>query len=180
MEQLTPELERRLQVEELWARRTVLADSMNALRRERFRAQHSLLTRFGTPAAPPDTKFEHAQTAQADAAPIQNVEASIPPVRRRWLWGPAMAGLVGLFALLGAGAPGLIAQARGRLAVIMVPAVPAAPVHVARAKAGPSPDIRAEVAARIAAALGSQPHSAETLRALQSDPQAFDQTHPAP
>lgn len=48
MEQITPELERRLQVEELWARRNVLADSMNAWRRERFRAQRSLLARFGT------------------------------------------------------------------------------------------------------------------------------------
>ena len=48
MEKITPELERRLQVEELWARRNVLADSMNAWRRERFRAQRSLLARFGT------------------------------------------------------------------------------------------------------------------------------------
>ena len=30
MEQLTPELERRIQVEELWGRRVVLEETMNA------------------------------------------------------------------------------------------------------------------------------------------------------
>jgi hypothetical protein len=55
MDQLTPELERRLQVEELWARRNVLADSINARRKERFHAQQAALFQLGTPFAPAGT-----------------------------------------------------------------------------------------------------------------------------
>ena len=46
MDRLTPELERRLQVEELWARRNVLADSINSERKQRFLAQYAAANQF--------------------------------------------------------------------------------------------------------------------------------------
>lgn len=45
MENLTPELERRLQVEEAWARRTVFEDFMNASRHQRFLERKNLFYR---------------------------------------------------------------------------------------------------------------------------------------
>jgi hypothetical protein len=45
MENLTPELERRLQVEESWARRIVFEDLMNASRHQRFLERKSLFYR---------------------------------------------------------------------------------------------------------------------------------------
>ena len=41
---LSPEIERRLQVEELWARRSVLEDVMNAERRQVFTQRYASLT----------------------------------------------------------------------------------------------------------------------------------------
>ena len=41
---LSPEIERRLQVEELWARRSVLEDLMNAERRQVFVQRYASLT----------------------------------------------------------------------------------------------------------------------------------------
>jgi hypothetical protein len=41
---LSPEIERRLQVEELWARRTVLADMMNAERLQLYTRRYTKLT----------------------------------------------------------------------------------------------------------------------------------------
>lgn len=178
MEQLTPELERRLQVEELWARRTVLAESMNALRRERFFAQHSLLTRFGTPVAAQQAPQEDAGLPDAPP-PVEDTSA--PTAGTRWPWKAAAAGAVAAMALLAASTPGVLAQAQGRLSVLLAQTPsPAEPPRLTQARRDTPVDIRAEVAARIAAALGNQPHTSDTLRALQSDPQAFDQTHPAP
>lgn len=49
MDQLTPELQRKLQVEELWTCRNALADSINAERRQRFHAQYASSVQFGAP-----------------------------------------------------------------------------------------------------------------------------------
>jgi hypothetical protein len=51
MDKLTPELERRLQVEELWARRNVLADSINSERKRRFLAQYVAATQINASVA---------------------------------------------------------------------------------------------------------------------------------
>lgn len=48
METLTPELERRLQIEELWARRLVLCDPINQHRLDRYQARRALLCLNGT------------------------------------------------------------------------------------------------------------------------------------
>ena len=70
MEQLTPELERRLQVEELWARRNVLNDSMNARRCERFRTRHQMLSRLGTQALPLPAHMPPPDAATDSVAPV--------------------------------------------------------------------------------------------------------------
>src|SRR5215210_8197263 len=48
MEELTPELERRLQVEEAWARRTVLSDMINASRLEHYVARRAFVRLYVT------------------------------------------------------------------------------------------------------------------------------------
>src|ERR1700761_8400533 len=63
MEQITSELEHRIQVEELWARRNVLAAAMNADRRERFYAKYNLMSRFGALPIP-------AAVLEADETPV--------------------------------------------------------------------------------------------------------------
>lgn len=94
MDQLTPELERRIQVEELWARRNVLSDLMNQDRLERHQAKRLLMCLNGTLAAEPP-KMRQAKAPSAPNRP------------RRWigqqslvqgLWGAAAALLVVIIA----------------------------------------------------------------------------------
>jgi hypothetical protein len=95
MDQLTPELERRIQVEELWARRNVLSDLMNQERLERHQAKRLLMCLNRTLAAEPPKKVRQAE------AP------STPNRQRGWmgqqslvqgLWGAAAALLVVIIA----------------------------------------------------------------------------------
>jgi hypothetical protein len=173
MEQLTPELERRLQVEELWARRNVLADAINARRRERFYAQHAHMTQFGTVPALPATDEAEPEApiielvAQQAAAKPQAVEA-VPKRKTRHAWlvaVPAMAAAILLAVTLAPMTLGL-----PHALALSYPA--AAPHSVVRstlaAHNAPTPDLKTEVAARIAAAMAHNAHSPQDLQALQS------------
>lgn len=172
MEQLTPELERRLQVEELWARRNVLADSMNAMRRERFQIQYSLLTRFGTSQAimpSPDGPRCHPPQATVHVEIM-----SEPPPGRRLPWMSGIAVVVAAGLLLNADLPyaDLMARARDGIGHYLPYLKP--PHRPAGHTAGRVPaDMRMEVASGIAAAMGSRPHGPTVLRVLQSDSRIF-------
>lgn len=186
MDQLTPELERRLQVEELWARRNVLADSMNACRLEHFREQYSLLTHFGTKGqrVPSSRDTPDALAGQQDksAAPFGLCPA-VPPdplaasaTRRAWWIGaPALAAVILVLAAADPLQGNAVIPGAGLHALLSGP-TQTAQTHAAgpalRADVAPSqhdlPDLRAQVAAEIAASMGHQAHSPEILRALQS------------
>jgi hypothetical protein len=108
MDQLTPELERRIQVEELWARRNVLSDLMNQDRLERHQAKRLLMCLNGTLAAEPPK--------------VQQAKAPSTPDRQRgWigqqslvqgLWGAAAALLVVIIATAEPQAAALHARVR--------------------------------------------------------------------
>lgn len=177
MDALTPELERRLQVEELWARRQVLADSINARRLEYFQARRTLLIRFGTAgeSAPVSDKPEEP-IEQPDSSPrpldLRHAmpAAGLPiavPVRSIWWLGATVA--TAFVLLLGANIPfeKLASTARSEFDVFLPGIVrlvrshePASvPAHLTHASLGVSgpPNLRAEAAAEIAASLGHQP-----------------------
>jgi hypothetical protein len=173
MEQLTPELERRLQVEELWARRNVLSDSINARRRDNFRARHIMLSRLGTQALPlpahviPEPPAEEMLlTPQMSAPqPMRPVPAHEPSVLPRVIGFIGAAAAAGLLLAVGLQNTNIISGAGAQLDIYMPrliqmiyshaqPAAVSAPPHAqAHARAGDvhAPDLRAEVAAQIAA-----------------------------
>jgi len=74
MEEITPELERRLQVEEAWARRTVLSDMMNERRLAAYGTRRMLL-RFHTADFSADAIAAPAKTLQpqSDSAALKNI-----------------------------------------------------------------------------------------------------------
>ena len=74
---LPPEIQRRLQVEELWARRNVLAELMNAERLEVYAQRRSL--RSPALFAPIDTVWrDKLARPSATVVPINNRKASAP------------------------------------------------------------------------------------------------------
>jgi len=88
MDQLTPELERKLQVEELWARRNVLADSINARRKEKFLAQQAVLFQLSTPFLTAETpvpkqaqREEHAEASKLGKTALSARTPSLTPSR---------------------------------------------------------------------------------------------------
>jgi hypothetical protein len=173
MEQLTPELERRLQVEELWARRNVLNDSMNARRCERFRTRHQMLSRLGTQALPLPA---HMPPPDAATDPVTPVVLTMParPMRpilvpdspggARRVWGVAgLAAAAMLLLAIGFQNNDMIAGARAQFQAAVprlmqmiahpgLASAPATPPHATVGRASP-PDLRAEVSAEIAAAM---------------------------
>jgi hypothetical protein len=185
MDQFTPELERRLQVEELWARRNVLADSMNVCRLERFREQYSLLTHFGTKGQrvpSRDTPHTLAGLQDKSAAPLglrpavsPNLPAASAARRVWWIGAPALAAVILVLAaadpLQGkAVIPGAAFHAllSGPLQTAQPNVVGPAPRADVALSQHDLPDLRAQVAAEIAASMGHRAHSPEILRALQS------------
>jgi hypothetical protein len=69
---LPPEIQRRLQVEELWARRNVLAELMNAERLKVYSARHALLW---------PTRFPAIDMVWKD--PLAKPSATIVPMKNR-------------------------------------------------------------------------------------------------
>ncbi len=164
MEQLTPELERRLQVEELWARRNVLCDSINAHRRERFQARRLMLSRLGTQALPlpahvvPEVLDVSSGPVLAMRAPrpMRPTLAAEPSGARRALRLAGFAAAAGLLLAIGLQDSDLGVTTRFEtymprlIGMVFHRAPPPSPMHAAATR---PPDLRAEVAAEIAAAI---------------------------
>ena len=186
MEALTPELERRLQVEELWARREVLAESINARRLEYFQARRILLTRLGTAAesAPASDKPEEPVQQQDSSSKPLDLRHGMPAVElpiaitARSFWWIGAAAATTIVLVLGTSIPltELASTARVEFNVFLPRIVrlvqsheqAPAPSHLTHASLSvvDPPDLRAEVAAEIADALpptaiGSVPHRAQ-------------------
>jgi hypothetical protein len=79
MEELTPELERRVQVEEAWARRTVLSDMLNERRLAAYEARRMLLRLHNADfSLSPIEAPKKASKPQSNSAVLEN----IVPARR--------------------------------------------------------------------------------------------------
>jgi hypothetical protein len=161
MDPLTPELERRLQVEELWVRRNVLLDSINARRREHFHTRYVMLARLGTQALPLPVHVIPEPAAEDVSHPMRPVPVEEPHRTRRLMGFGGLAVAVALALMVGLRDDQLLAAMQARFAAYVPYLTQLLPHHAEAAHASAHaatrlPDLRAEVRAEIAAAVSGK------------------------
>ena len=103
MEELTPELERRIQVEELWGRRIVLEDTKNAWRFREYQSRRFICLLRG----------EETEGRAVAGAPSVSRPKVAPPARNATVFNLRQSAVIVGIALLA----GLMAQADGKFAI---------------------------------------------------------------
>jgi hypothetical protein len=161
MDPLTPELERRLQVEELWVRRNVLLDSINARRREHFRTRYVMLARLGTQALPLPVHVIPEPAVEDAPQPMRPLPQEEPHRTRRLMGFGGLAIAAALALMVGLRDDQLMTMVQARFAAYvpylsqLLPHHAEAPHAVVHAAAR-LPDLRAQVRAEIAAAISGK------------------------